>query len=217
MTSTTIAPLKAASRWFLIFPTINLFSVCKRVQFAASGAWLQVGYGKQVIGVPPNSSLINHLPKFHTLVMHMQGIDGILMAELALDSGDVFRSYTEQEYDTAVDLNLPRLMFIAPDDFPLPARLRESEDYWKRQQSFRARMRASTCPGLQRVLVTAFLAICGGLYKLKYDNGSKDLDTYKDSETFRLPELLSQLGAVSNQFRTFACLSAAGRTSRSYY
>jgi hypothetical protein len=104
-------------------------------------------------------------------------------------------------------------MFIAPDDFPLPARLRESEDYWKRQQSFRARMRASTCPGLQRVLVTVFLAICGGLYKLGYDNGSKDLDTYKDSETFRLPELLSQLGAVSNQFRTFACLSAAGRTS----
>src|SRR5512133_3925144 len=27
-------------------------------------------------------------------------------------------SYTEQEYDTAVGLNLPRLMFIAPDDFP---------------------------------------------------------------------------------------------------
>src|SRR5512132_2675425 len=32
------------------------------------------------------------------------------------------RSYTEQEYDTAVALNLPRLMFIAQDDFPLPAR-----------------------------------------------------------------------------------------------
>src|SRR5512132_1591656 len=57
------------------------------------------------------------------------------------------RSYTEQEYDTAVTLNLPRLMFIAPDDFPLPARLRESENYWKRQQAFRTRAQTNQLPG----------------------------------------------------------------------
>lgn len=57
------------------------------------------------------------------------------------------KSYTEQEYDTAVALNLPRLMFIAPDDFPLPARLREPEDYWQRQQAFRARVQADQLAG----------------------------------------------------------------------
>jgi hypothetical protein len=57
------------------------------------------------------------------------------------------RSYTEQEYGTAVALNLPRLMYIAPDDFPLPARLRESENYWKRQQAFRTRAQTNQLPG----------------------------------------------------------------------
>src|SRR5512132_731848 len=63
----------------------------------------------------------------------------------ALSRG-VTRSYTEQEYDTAFGLDLPKLMFIAPADLPLPARLREREDYWKRQQAFRARAQADQLP-----------------------------------------------------------------------
>lgn len=57
------------------------------------------------------------------------------------------RSYTEHEYDTAVSLNLPRLMFIAPDDFPQPAHLQEPEDYWKRQQAFRLRVQTDRLAG----------------------------------------------------------------------
>ncbi len=52
------------------------------------------------------------------------------------------KSYTQQEYDAAVETNKPRLMFLAPDDFPLPAHLIEEEDKRKRQREFRARVRA---------------------------------------------------------------------------
>ena len=43
-------------------------------------------------------------------------------------------SFTELEYRTATAAGLPRLMFVAPDDFPIPARLRESDASFERQQ-----------------------------------------------------------------------------------
>lgn len=50
------------------------------------------------------------------------------------------RSYTEREYEVAVKLNLPRLMFVAPDSFAMPMDLREPEDRWQCQQAFRQRV-----------------------------------------------------------------------------
>jgi tetratricopeptide (TPR) repeat protein len=49
-------------------------------------------------------------------------------------------SYTEQEYDFALLRDLPRLMFVAPDDFPVPQHLIESDDKRARQKAFRARV-----------------------------------------------------------------------------
>ena len=46
-------------------------------------------------------------------------------------------SFTELEYRTATAAGLPRLMFVAPDDFPIPASLRESDASFERQQAFR--------------------------------------------------------------------------------
>jgi WD40 repeat protein len=46
-------------------------------------------------------------------------------------------SFTELEYRTAKDAGLPRLMFAAPDDFPIPASLRESDASFARQQALR--------------------------------------------------------------------------------
>ena len=49
-------------------------------------------------------------------------------------------SYTEQEYDRAKALGRPRLMLVASNDFPLPARLIEPEDKRRRQEVFRSRV-----------------------------------------------------------------------------
>jgi hypothetical protein len=45
------------------------------------------------------------------------------------------QSYTQREYQAAVEAKLPRLLFLAPDDFPVPANLREPE--WKLERSRR--------------------------------------------------------------------------------
>jgi hypothetical protein len=50
------------------------------------------------------------------------------------------QSYTEREYEAAVAAEVPRLMFIAPEDFRLPANLREPGAKWQRQRAFRDRI-----------------------------------------------------------------------------
>jgi tetratricopeptide (TPR) repeat protein len=50
------------------------------------------------------------------------------------------RSYTELEYDAAVDLNKPRILFLASDDFPLPANLIESDAKRAKLRKFRERV-----------------------------------------------------------------------------
>lgn len=52
------------------------------------------------------------------------------------------KSYTEQEYDAAVATGKPRLMFLAPEDFPLPAYLIEPNERWAKQRAFRDRVNA---------------------------------------------------------------------------
>jgi HAMP domain-containing protein len=46
-------------------------------------------------------------------------------------------SFAELEYRTATAANLSRLMFVATDDFAIPASLRESDASFERQQAFR--------------------------------------------------------------------------------
>jgi len=52
------------------------------------------------------------------------------------------RSYTEQEYDAAIATDKPRLMFLAPEDFPLPATLIEPDERRAKQRAFRDRVNA---------------------------------------------------------------------------
>jgi Domain of unknown function (DUF4062) len=49
-------------------------------------------------------------------------------------------SYTEEEYNLATQRELPRLMFVAPADFPLPAGLIEPDAKRERQRAFRDRV-----------------------------------------------------------------------------
>jgi formylglycine-generating enzyme required for sulfatase activity len=46
-------------------------------------------------------------------------------------------SYTESEYEAAVEKGLPRLLYFAADDLPMAPNLRERDVLWKRQQRFR--------------------------------------------------------------------------------
>ena len=50
-------------------------------------------------------------------------------------------SFTEIEYKTARDAGRPRLMFVAPENFPIPANLRESDASFQ-QQRFRREVMA---------------------------------------------------------------------------
>jgi hypothetical protein len=50
------------------------------------------------------------------------------------------KSYTEIEYDAAIGADISRLMFIAPDDFPLPANLIEPQEKHDKQEAFRRRI-----------------------------------------------------------------------------
>lgn len=47
------------------------------------------------------------------------------------------KSYTVHEYEAAIANKKPRLMFFAPDDFPVPYNLIETEDKRQKQRSFR--------------------------------------------------------------------------------
>ncbi|RPH55863.1 DUF4062 domain-containing protein, partial [bacterium] len=49
-------------------------------------------------------------------------------------------SFTEREYDAAVEAGIPRLLFLLSDDFPMPSSLREPDEKWQRQQRFRERI-----------------------------------------------------------------------------
>ena len=46
-------------------------------------------------------------------------------------------SYTQREYQAALEANLPRLLFLAPEDFPVPANLREPGWKLDAQDAFR--------------------------------------------------------------------------------
>ncbi|MCP3916640.1 MAG: DUF4062 domain-containing protein [bacterium] len=52
----------------------------------------------------------------------------------------VEQSYTELEYEAAVKAGMPRLMFVAPDDFVLPAKMREPDKQAAAQTAFRERV-----------------------------------------------------------------------------
>ena len=48
-------------------------------------------------------------------------------------------SFTQGEHEAAVEAGLPRLLFVASDSFPMSPALREPDELWQRQQSFRKR------------------------------------------------------------------------------
>ncbi len=52
------------------------------------------------------------------------------------------RSYTEREYEAAIAAGKPRLMFLAPEDFPVPAALIEPDALRAKQRTFRRRVSA---------------------------------------------------------------------------
>jgi hypothetical protein len=64
------------------------------------------------------------------------GILGQQYGSIHPESG---KSYTEREYEAAVDAGKPRLLFLAPKDFPVQAHLIEDDPTRRRQEAFRER------------------------------------------------------------------------------
>lgn len=65
------------------------------------------------------------------------GIVGHRYGSIAPETG---KSFSESEYDAAVTSGKPRLMFLAPEEFPVPANLIESDELREKQANFRARV-----------------------------------------------------------------------------
>jgi tetratricopeptide (TPR) repeat protein len=55
-------------------------------------------------------------------------------------SDNAKRSITEMEHDWAKEAGRRRFLWVAPDDFPVPGNLRESDEQHSRQAAFRARL-----------------------------------------------------------------------------
>jgi hypothetical protein len=62
---------------------------------------------------------------------------GIIGHRFGDEPADSTESYTQREYRAAVDASKPRLLFLAPDDFAVPANLREPEWKLDAQDAFR--------------------------------------------------------------------------------
>ncbi len=50
------------------------------------------------------------------------------------------KSFTEHEYEAAVSFRCPRLVFLTPDDFAMPASEIEDDNFRDRQKQFRSRV-----------------------------------------------------------------------------
>ncbi|WP_082152765.1 DUF4062 domain-containing protein [Candidatus Rhodobacter oscarellae] len=63
-----------------------------------------------------------------------------------IDPGDMTSpSYTELEYDSALEAKLPILMHIAPDTFKEPHHARQNDEFLDKQLAFRDRIQAMPC------------------------------------------------------------------------
>ncbi len=56
-------------------------------------------------------------------------------------------SFTEREHDAAFAAGVPRLLFLASDDLPMPPSLREPDEKWQQQLRFRERIRKERVVG----------------------------------------------------------------------
>jgi hypothetical protein len=65
------------------------------------------------------------------------GIAGHRYGNIAIETG---KSFSESEYDAAVAAKKPRAIFLAPEEFPLPANLIEPDGVREKQANFRARI-----------------------------------------------------------------------------
>jgi tetratricopeptide (TPR) repeat protein len=56
------------------------------------------------------------------------------------DGDSTMRSISEMEHDWAKQAGVRRFLYVAPDDFPVPGDLRETDEQYARQQAFRRRL-----------------------------------------------------------------------------
>jgi len=87
------------------------------------------------------------------------------------------KSYVEQEYDAAVAAGKPRLLFLAPDNFPIPANLIEPDDKREKQKLFRDRINCERIRDSFASPEDLAWRIVRAIHNWASDNARTDLDS----------------------------------------
>lgn len=104
------------------------------------------------------------------------------------------RSITELEHDWAEEAGRPRLIYVAPDTFPVPGNLHESKAEHRRQLAFRQRMmveRVVSQAGFESPDLLA-ATIAERVLRLVIDNDRKQLMASKAEQAETLPDAIAE-------------------------
>ena len=109
-------------------------------------------------------------------------------------------SFTEREYDAARDAGIDRLMFVSPEDFPVPGHLIEPDARRQGQQAFRARVKADLIVEASKAAFTGPAALASAV--------TQALANWR-AERERVDEITAELVAAKEAAAESAARAAA--------
>jgi len=122
-------------------------------------------------------------------------------------------SFTEREYDAAVAAGVPRLLFLAADDFLLSPTLREPETKWRRQERFRERLKKEQIVAIfdsPDALATRVVVALRHLEQDLVEGQASGEETAVQVEGSGVESATLQTAYLSRLYRETALLSLAG-------
>ncbi|MGE0130706.1 MAG: DUF4062 domain-containing protein [Blastocatellales bacterium] len=130
------------------------------------------------------------------------GILGLLYGSRP-EGGDL--SYTEDEYVTAIQAAIPRLMFVSPENFNVPGTLRESDEMWRLQQAFRGRVNKDQIRATFSDPDELARAVVSAIYNWEKTHRSSDSEAGSTSSPDRRPRPSQERGPNLGSLVTRMC------------